>query len=109
MELPIRESAYHRFSVSRAFEPKVDKETGAVRLDRDSSLALHAGQLVAYGPNGAEILSVTVAAEQPPKLSPGQDVTVSGLMAIPWATREGVVRVSYRAQSVQAVAAHRAA
>jgi hypothetical protein len=109
MELPIRESAYDRWTLSRVFEPKVDKETGAVRLDRDSSLALHVGQLVAYGPNGAEILSVTGAAEQPPKLSPGQDVTVTGLVAIPWATREGVVRVSYRAQAVQAVAGHRAA
>jgi hypothetical protein len=109
MELPIKESAYARYQVGQAFVPKVDKETGAVRLDRDSSLALHVGQLVAYGPNGAEILSVTVAAEQPPKLSPGQDVTVTGLVAIPWATREGTVRVSYRAQSVQAVAAHRAA
>jgi len=109
MELPVRESAYHRFSVSRAFEPKVDKETGAVRLDRDSGRTLQAGQLVAYGPSGAEILSVTVAAEQPPKLSPGQDVTVSGLVAIPWATREGTVRVSYRAQSVQPVATSKAA
>jgi hypothetical protein len=109
MKVPVRESAYDRWTLSRQFEPKVDKETGVVQLDRESNVALHVGQLVAYGPNGAEILSVTVAAEQPPKLSPGQDVTVSGLVAIPWATREGTVRVSYRAESVQAVAAHKAA
>ena len=109
MEVPVRESAYARMTVSRVFEPKVDRETGAVRLDRESNLTLYVGQLVAYGPNGAEILSVTVAAEQPPKLSPGQDVTVTGLVAIPWVTREGSVRVSYRAESVQPVAAHKAA
>ena len=109
MEVPVRESAYARMTVSREFEPKVDRETGGVRLDRESGRALHVGQLVAYGPNGAEIFGVTVAAEQPPRLSPGQDVTVTGLVAIPWVTREGSVRVSYRAESVQAVAAHKAA
>jgi hypothetical protein len=109
MELPIKESAYGRITVSRGFEPKVDRETGAVRIDKESNRPLQVGQLVAYGPNGAEILSVTVAAEQPPKVSPGQDVTVHGLMAIPWATREGNVRVSYRAESVTPTASSRAA
>jgi hypothetical protein len=109
MQLQIDVRAYDPWTVSREFVPKVDKETGVVQLDRDSGLPLHLGQLVGYGPNGAEIFSVTVAAEQPPKLSLGQNVTVSGLTANPWVTKEGTVRVSYRAQSVQAVAVQKAA
>jgi len=40
MELPIKESAYGRITVSRGFEPKVDRETGAVRIDKESNRPL---------------------------------------------------------------------
>lgn len=99
MRLLIKESAY-RFTMSRAFEPKVDRETGAIRMDKETGLSLQAGEIVGFGPSGAEIFSVTVAADQPPKGAPGDSITLVGLVAIPWTTQEGQIRVSYRAQSV---------
>jgi hypothetical protein len=99
MRLHIDSKAY-RYTLSKAFEPKVDRTTGAVAVDRDTGRSLQIGQLVAIGPLGAEILGVTIAADAPITIALGDPVNVTGLIAIPWATKEGEVRVAFRAESV---------
>jgi len=89
-------------TVSREPEPKVDLETGAVQFDRDTGEALSLVQLVLMGTFGAEVIRVKVAGD-PPKVSPGQQVTVTGLEAIPWAKGDQA-RLAWRADSIKPVA-----
>jgi hypothetical protein len=100
MEIPVDFTVYDRLTSSRPFDVKVDFKTGAIKTDVETGRTVYSGQLVAFGPRGAEILPISVASDGPPKVQPGQDVIVSGLVAIPWVTKEGAVRVSYRAESV---------
>jgi len=86
------------FFCTRAPEPKVDFETGAVRTDRDSGETLWRVQVAALDASGGEILAVTVPGE--PDVAIGSPVQVTGLVAIPWSQgdRSGV---AYRAESVR--------
>jgi hypothetical protein len=99
--IPVDIKALGRLTSARTFEPKVDRETGLVKTEKDTGRTQFAGQLVAFAEGGAMILPITVAAETAPKIAPGQDVIVTGLIAIPWATSEGSVRIAYRAASIQ--------
>lgn len=86
------------FFCTRAAEPKVDFETGAVRMDKESGQALWRVQVAALDASGGEILAVTVPGE--PDVAIGSPVQVTGLVAIPWSQgdRSGV---AYRAESVR--------
>lgn len=108
MRLFIKETDL-RYEVSKAPEPKVDRETGAQRHDRESSLPLWLVQLGVKGPHGLEVINVTVAAASSPKVSVDDRVAVTGLEAIPWATREGSVRIAWRAESITPLTASKAA
>jgi len=88
-------------TVGRAAEPKVDFETGAQQFDKDTGEQLCLVQLVLMGAFGAQVISVKVAGE-PPKLTPGQQVTVTGLQVIPWAKGDQV-RLAFRAESIAPV------
>ena len=96
------------FEVSRAPEPKVDRQTGAQRQDRDSGRLLWIVQLYAKGPDGRELINVTTVGDQP-KLTLDQTVSVRGLEVIPWTGNDGKSRTAYRAESIVAVAAAKAA
>jgi hypothetical protein len=90
-----------RFQASGSFEARTDKD-GNHRRDksRDGTGApLHAVKLVAWLDNDAETILVTVATENPPKVTPGQSVTVESLQAMPW-VQNGAPRIAYRAKSV---------
>jgi len=90
-----------RFQASSEFEPRKDKD-GNLRRDKSrdgNGEPLHAVQLVAWLEKGAETLTVTVAVENPPKVTVGQSVTVESLTAMPWVSN-GAVRVAYRAKAV---------
>lgn len=108
LRLLIKETAY-KFQLSRAFEPKVDRETGLIRMDRESGKQLHIGEMVGFGPAGAEVFVVTIAADSAPKIGLGDPITVTGLVAMPWTTKEGDLRVAFRAESVAPLSASRAA
>jgi hypothetical protein len=97
-----------RFMVSMPPEPKVDRETGAQRFDRATALPLWLVQLVAKDAKGSEVISVTVAAQEPPKVSPDDVVTVTRLVAIPWVSGDRA-RIAYRAESIARVASAKAA
>jgi len=86
------------FFCTRDPEPKVDFETGAVRVDRESGETLWRVQVAALDASGGEILTVTVPGE--PEVAIGSPVQVKGLVAIPWSQGERS-GVAYRAESLR--------
>ena len=87
------------FLCTRQAEQRTDRETGAVRLDKETSLPLWQVQVAALDASGGEVLAVTVAGE--PTVTVGAPVQVDGLVAIPWSQgdRSGV---AYRAAAIRA-------
>lgn len=109
MDLMI-DTAGVEFQVSRPFEPRMDRE-GNHRRDKQqggSGLPLHATQLVAWTNAGSETVLVTVAADEPPKLTQKQWVTIEGLQAMPWVS-DGKPKVAFRARAVVPVDAPKSA
>ena len=86
-----------RFIVTRPAEPRLNFDTGSPKVDTATGVPLYAAQLLALDDTGGEVLNVTVAGD--PKVTVTQSVSVSGLVAIPWAQgdRSGV---AFRADAV---------
>ncbi|RZQ63419.1 hypothetical protein [Amycolatopsis suaedae] len=97
------------FTVSR--DPQAKMEPGAnpaQKRDRNTQMPLWTVQLVAMADDGAEVINVTVAGEQPPKVNAGQLVTPIDLQAIPWA-QNGKNGTAFRAGELKLVAAGKSA
>jgi hypothetical protein len=97
------------FTVSR--DPQAKMEQGnspAQRRDRNTGFPLWTVQLVAMEADGAEVINVTVAGEQPPKVNAGQLVTPVELQAIPWA-QNGKNGTAFRASELKLAAAGKTA
>ncbi len=92
------------FLCTRVAEQRTDRDTGAVRNDRETGLPLWQVQVAALDATGGEVLAVTVAGE-PGNLTAGSPVAIEGLVAIPWSQgdRSGV---AYRAASIRALDTH---
>lgn len=91
------------FTVGREATPKTD-QNGIQRTDRNTKEPLFTVQLVAVDDGGAEVINVTVAGANPPKVTKGQPVNPSELQAIPWA-QNGRNGVAFRATDITPVAA----
>jgi hypothetical protein len=89
------------FTVGREAQPKTD-QNGVQRVERSTNIPMWSVQLVAMDDGGAEVISVTVAAPQPPKVPTGALVTPVALQAIPWA-QNGRNGVAFRASDIKAV------
>ena len=90
------------FQVGRGFEARLDKD-GVHRRDKAgrTNLPLYAVQLIAFDEGGAETILVTVATDNPPKVSQGQSVRLERLQAMPWVQNgTNAVKVAYRADAV---------
>ena len=91
-----------QLSVGRPFAPKTD-QNGVQKTEKGTGRPLSVAQLVALDETGAETITVTVAGENLPPLTPGQSVKVEGLEAIPWVKSNNntySVQVAFRATSV---------
>ena len=86
------------FTVTREVEPKVDRDTGAQRMDRTTKALLWVVQVMALDATGGEMLTITVAGDAP-KVNVGQAVNPVELEAIPWA-QGGRNGVAFRATSI---------
>ena len=88
------------FLATRPAEQRTDRETGAVRLDKESGLPLFQVQVAALDSSGGEVLAVTVPGE-PANITVGAPVVIEGLVAIPWSQgdRSGV---AFRATAIRA-------
>lgn len=91
------------FTVGREPEAKKD-QNGVQRVERNTNIPMWSVQLVAMDDGGAEVINVTVAAPQPPKVSIGQSVAPMELQAIPW-VQNGRNGVAYRATDVKPISA----
>lgn len=100
------ETSQVSFTVGRAPEAKKD-QNGVQRMERSTGVPMWSVQLVAMDDGGAEVISVTVAAPQPPKVTVGQSVVPVELQAIPWA-QNGRNGVAFRATDVKAVSGSKA-
>lgn len=87
------------FTVSREVQPKTD-QNGIQRVERTTNTPMWAVQLVAMDSSGAEVITVTVAAPQAPKVTVGTAVTPVELQAIPWA-QNGRNGVAFRATDLK--------
>ena len=87
------------FLATRPAELRVDRETGAVRTDRESGRELWQVQVAALDDSGGEVLSVSMAG-QPANFAVGLPVTIDGLVAIPWSMGERS-GVAYRAEGIR--------
>ncbi|HVV09026.1 hypothetical protein [Amycolatopsis sp.] len=95
------------FTVGREAQPKTD-QNGVQRVERSTNIPMWSVQLVAMDNGGAEVISVTVAAPAPPKVSIGSPVTPVELQAIPWA-QNGRNGVAFRASEIKAVTGSKSA
>lgn len=87
------------FLCTRIPEQRNHFETGAPRIDKATGQVLWLVQVIALDTTGGEVLAVTVAGE--PKVTVGQPVFVSGLMALPW-SQDGRSGIAYRAEAITA-------
>ena len=95
------------FQVGRGFEARLDKD-GVHRRDKAgrTNLPLYAVQLIAFDEGGAETILVTVATDNPPKVTQGMSVRPERLQAMPWVQNgTNAVKVAYRADAVVPVTA----
>ncbi|MFC4244883.1 hypothetical protein ACFOYW_16030 [Gryllotalpicola reticulitermitis] len=87
------------FLATRPAEQRTDRETGAVRIDRESGLPLFQVQVAALDSSGGEVLAVSVPG-QPQGVTVGSPVVIEGLVAIPWSQGERS-GVAYRATAIR--------
>ena len=71
-----------RFMITKAAEPKMDREKGLQKIDKATGALLWQLQVMALDDTGGEILTVTLDAE--PKIGVGEFVQLHDLVAIPW-------------------------
>jgi hypothetical protein len=97
-----------QFTVGRPFAPRTD-QNGVQKTEKGTGRPLHVVQLVAIDETGAETINVTVAADNPPRLTQGQSVRPEGLEAIPWVKNNtNSAQVAFRASSIVTVGAVKA-
>jgi hypothetical protein len=97
------------FTVSREAAAKMEQGTNPTqKRDRNTGFPLWTVQLVAMADDGAEVINVTIAGEQPPKVNAGQLVTPVDLQAIPWA-QNGKNGTAFRATELKQVTAGKSA
>lgn len=75
------------FTVGREFQARTDQNGAArtTKLPDGTVVPTWSVQLVALDAGGADVINVTYAGHNPPKLTVGQPVTPVDLQAIPWA------------------------
>lgn len=94
------DTAKTTFTVTKDVAQKTDQH-GTQKTDRNSQEPLWLVQVMALDETGGEMLNVTLAGQQAPKVTVGAAVTLAELEAIPWATN-GKNGVAYRAKSINA-------
>jgi hypothetical protein len=85
------------FMCTKNPEPRTDFGSGQPKIDKATGAVLYQVQLMALDADGGDVLSVTVAGQ--PKVSVGQHVVVTSLVATPW-SQDGRSGVAFRAESI---------
>lgn len=85
------------FMCTKTPEPRTDFGSGQPKIDKITGAVLFQVQLMALDADGGDVLAVTVAGE--PKVSVGQQVVVTNLVATPW-SQEGRSGVAFRAEAI---------
>lgn len=96
MKLKVDTSAVS-FMCTKTPEPRTDFGTGQPKIDKATGAVLYQVQLMALDADGGDMLAVTVAGE--PKVTVGQQVSVTNLVATPW-SQDGRSGVAFRADAI---------
>ena len=97
-----------QFTTGRPFAPKTD-QAGVQRTEKGTGRPLFVVKLVSIDGTWAETINVTVAVDNPPRLTQGQSVRPEGLEAIPWVKNNTTsAQVAVRATSIVTVGAVKA-
>ena len=86
-----------QFMVTKAAEPRIDRDTHKQKIDKATGALLWTVQLMALDETGGEILAVTI--DQDPKVTVGEYVRLADLVAMPW-TQGDRSGVAFRAASI---------
>jgi hypothetical protein len=87
-------------SVTKEAVEKVE-QNGRQKTERGTGRPMWSTQVFVLDDDGGEVITVTTAGERP-NVKVGQNVTVSKLEALPWATN-GRNGVAFRAEEIKAV------
>jgi len=79
---------------------KTDGQSGRQKTERGTGRPMWSTQVFVLDDDGGEVITVTTAGERP-NVKVGQNVTVSKLEALPWATN-GRNGVAFRAEEIKA-------
>ncbi|SKT85510.1 pra protein [Mycobacteroides abscessus subsp. massiliense] len=96
MKLKVDTSAVS-FMCTKAPEPRNDFGSGQPKIDKATGAVLYQVQVMALDADGGDMLAVTVAGE--PKVTVGQQVSVTNLVATPW-SQDGRSGVAFRADAI---------
>ncbi|BAX96705.1 putative regulatory protein [Mycobacteroides stephanolepidis] len=91
------DTAAVQFMCTKNPEPRTDFGTGQPKIDKATGTVLHQVQLMALDADGGDVLAVTVAGQ--PKVTVGQQVSVTNLVATPW-SQDGRSGVAFRADAI---------
>ncbi len=95
------------FTVTKAPEPRRDYGKTEQKMDRDTGRPQWVVEVLAQDSERGEVIRVTVAGDQP-RVTVSSPVRFEALEAIPW-SNNGRAGVAFRATSIQATAAPKAA
>lgn len=100
--IPVKDSGLE-FTAAGAPTPRIkDRDTGELRKDSEGRTLYQVTVLAGQSGGDGELIKITVAGK-PEGIRRGVPITVTGLIAIPWAQlRNGVLYsgVAYRAESI---------
>lgn len=99
MRLDIDTSNKH-FTVAKSPEARIDN-VGTQRTDKGNQHPLWVTQLLVRDDDGGDVINVTTASPKEPDVEEGEEVDVTGLVAIPWESR-GKHGLSFRASAIVA-------
>ena len=99
MKLHIETSA-KQVTVTREPAEKTDGQSGRQKTERGTGRPMWSTQVFVLDDDGGEVITVTTAGEKP-NVKVGQELAVSKLEALPWATN-GRSGVAFRAAEIKA-------
>ena len=103
MKLPIEVSRY-QFVASTEPVAENDYATHQPKIDAQSGQPLYTTQIVALGPDGAEVIKVKTLGK-PIGIAAGSTVRITGLVATTWQTTDMRAGINFRAERIELVQA----
>jgi len=103
LKLPVEVSRY-QFVASTEPVAENDFVTQQPKIDAQSGQPIFTTQVVALGPDGAEVIKVRTVGK-PVGIISGGPIKITGLLAITWQSSDMRAGISFRAERIEALQA----